>query len=393
LITTNSNSALNATNTGSGAGVSGISQSGVGVFGNSGSANGVFGNSGTGNGVSGQTSATKGVGVLGRWSAASANFIGVAQTGVWGDSSAGFGVVGSSDKSAGVVAISNSGSGLSASSTGNFGVIAESRDAAGVQGFYQDNSLLGSGFFGIGVWGDSGVPGAFGVVGTADDGNGLFAKNNSVNHEALYAENDSGFLPNKTPLAARFAGPGSSTYCYIARDSNDNGTGDLVCTGSKSAAVAVPGNRMVRLYAVEATENWFEDAGSGQLGNGVAKVALDGMFAQTVNGNLEYHVFITANGECEGLYVTGKNASGFEVRELRGGHSNVAFDYRIMVRRRGFEKTRMQDVTQDFVEIKRQADLRAARQAERKAERKARPATTGMPQLTGNNVEHRSVSR
>lgn len=210
------------------------------------------------------------------------------------------------------------------------------------------------------------------MLGSTDDGNSLFGVNNTVNHETLYAENDSGFNGG-TPVAARFAGPGASTYCYIPRDAADNGTGDLICTGSKSAAVPVAANRMVRMYAVEAADNWFEDAGSAQLSSGSATVAFDPTFAQTVNGDLDYHVFLTPNGECEGLYIADKTAHGFTVHELHGGHSNIAFDYRVMVRRRGFENVRMQDVTADFAQMKRESDLIAARREAGKAGEKARP--------------------
>jgi hypothetical protein len=137
-------------------------------------------------------------------------------------------------------------------------------DAGEIVGYYSYDKVTFRGFtLTSGVWGDSGCSNCFGVVGTTDNGNSFFGKNNTVNHETLYVENDSGFSGGNTPYAARFAGPGASTYCEIIRDSNDNGTGDLVCTGSKSAAVPVDGNRMVRLYAVEAADNWFEDAGSG----------------------------------------------------------------------------------------------------------------------------------
>jgi len=33
---------------------------------------------------------------------------------------------------------------------------------------------------------------------------------------------------------------------------------------------------------------------------------------------------------------------------LGGGKSNVAFDYRVIVRRKGYEKLRMEDVTEKF---------------------------------------------
>lgn len=98
------------------------------------------------------------------------------------------------------------------------------------------------------------------------------------------------------------------------------------------------------LYAVESPENWFEDFGTAELSNGVAWVPLDVSFAQAVNSAANYHVFLTANGDSNGLYVARKTAAGFEIREHGGGTSNVAFDYRIVARRRGYETIRMAEV-------------------------------------------------
>ena len=378
-----------------------VGASGLGVEGASAAPNGagVFGfsqdSTGAGMGVYASSSSPSGVGARGVWSTISTIGSAIADAGVWGDSANGKGVVGTSDTSTGVSGLSSSNYGVNGTSSSSYGTVGVSYNyvgvigatvdssIAGVLGLYEDvGSGSGSGLSQIGVWGDTGVSGGFGVLGTTDDGNSLFGVNNTVNHETLYVENDSGFNGG-TPLAARFAGPGASTYCYIPRDSADNGSGDLVCTGTKSAAVPVGGNHMVRLYAVEAADNWFEDAGSGQLANGAAAVALDVVFAQTVNGDLDYHVFITPNGDCEGLYVTNKTGHGFEVHELHGGHSNIAFDYRVMARRRGFENVRMQDVTADFAQMKRASDLIAARREAGKARPKLqRPTLPKRPPST-----------
>jgi hypothetical protein len=79
----------------------------------------------------------------------------------------------------------------------------------------------------------------------------------------------------------------------------------------------------------------------------VAWVPLDASFAETANAAISYHVFLTPNGDSNGLYVARKTAGGFEVREHAGGGSNVAFDYRIVVRRRGYETLRMAEVQHD----------------------------------------------
>jgi hypothetical protein len=98
------------------------------------------------------------------------------------------------------------------------------------------------------------------------------------------------------------------------------------------------------MFAMESPENWFEDFGLAQLQEGVASVAIDPDFLQTVNTETGYHVFLTPNGNCLGLYVANKTPTGFEVRELSGGKSDVAFDYRIVARRRGHEGKRMPDL-------------------------------------------------
>jgi hypothetical protein len=126
-------------------------------------------------------------------------------------------------------------------------------------------------------------------------------------------------------------------------------SGSLFCTGSKSAVVPVDGgSRKVAVYAIEGPENWFEDAGSAHLSNGEAVVNLDQTFGQTINTDINYHVFLTPNGDCKGLYVTQKSATSFVVRELGGGTSNIALDYRIMAKRKGYEQIRLADKTQLF---------------------------------------------
>jgi hypothetical protein len=182
--------------------------------------------------------------------------------------------------------------------------------------------------------------GATGVYGEADASGNMAVDGFSLDGIAVVGETTNG-------LSAHFAGTGGG-FCNV-----DN-AGNMGCTGTKSAVVPLIDGRQVALYAVEAPENWFEDFGSGQLRAGAATVDLDAEFAQTVNASVAYHVFVTPNGDCGGLYVAAKTASSFEVRELNGGRSNISFDYRVVARRKGYEKLRMQDLT------KREAAARAA---------------------------------
>ena len=73
----------------------------------------------------------------------------------------------------------------------------------------------------------------------------------------------------------------------------------------------------------------------------IIQIQLEATSVQTVNTAMEYHVFLTPKG----LYVSNATQTGFEVHELGGGKSNVASDYRIVARRKGYESIRMADMT------------------------------------------------
>jgi hypothetical protein len=84
---------------------------------------------------------------------------------------------------------------------------------------------------------------------------------------------------------------------------------------------------------MESPEHWFEDFGSAKLARGRAVVKLDANFAKVIKSG-DYRVFVTPEGDCRGLYVRRKSSNSFEVRELTGGKSSVAFSYRIVGRRK-----------------------------------------------------------
>ena len=88
---------------------------------------------------------------------------------------------------------------------------------------------------------------------------------------------------------------------------------------------------------------WFEDFGRDQLANGRARVRLDPDFAALVHGN-NYHVFLTAEGDSNGLYVGDRNANSFEVREKRSGTSSLAFSYRVVAKRKDIAGPRLERV-------------------------------------------------
>jgi len=232
--------------------------------------------------------------------------------------------------------------GTSGSLRGVFGWNSNSNYGAGVYGqMSPGNSSVEGGWtgFGAGVWGDGGNSPAYaGVLGTADNSSAGVFYNNGPNYFTVYisAGSTGGY-----PFGAYNSANGNKG-CGI--DPN----GNFSCTGSKNAVVPIDGGkRKVALAAIESPKNWFEDFGSEHLSNGVAVIQLEPDYAQTINTKLEYHVFLTPNGDCKGLYVTRKTETSFEVRELGGGSSSIGFDYRIVALRKDYENVRLADHTND----------------------------------------------
>jgi hypothetical protein len=115
--------------------------------------------------------------------------------------------------------------------------------------------------------------------------------------------------------------------------------GLMVASGTKNV-VAATGDGARQLYVEEATEVWFADYGFGQLEDGVAVVAIDPIFAQTVNLEEPYYVFVQVYGDAV-VYVSELTAEGFEVR-LREGDPQAGFSYRLVARRLGHEDRRLE---------------------------------------------------
>ena len=106
--------------------------------------------------------------------------------------------------------------------------------------------------------------------------------------------------------------------------------GGLTTFGVPLIRIRTVTGHTVSTYSPQQSEPTVEDFGQGQLVNGQAAVRLDPAFANTMDQRKSYLVFITPDGDSRGLYTTQKTLSGFVVRENGGGHSTLAFDYRIV---------------------------------------------------------------
>jgi hypothetical protein len=306
---------------------------------------------GSGTTYGGVFSASAGPGVSASGSSYGGYFTGGGSSGVYGKGPTGVYGTGTSN---GVYGTSTSGSGVwGVSATSGSAGVEGSTSAAGAIGVYGQwgtRSTTGAGYdtVGSGVWGDTASAGFAAILGTTDDENAGYFVNNSSLYSAVYAENNATPSDTSYVLTAEGAGVDSGNCTFST-------TGKGVCSGGVSMPAKASSGRELETPAMFTTENWLEDFGTGQLQDGKATVELEANFAELVNTGAAYHVFLTPKGDSEGLYVTNQTATSFEVREARGGHANIAFDYRIVAKRRGAESARLRDVTEEQARIRNMA--------------------------------------
>jgi hypothetical protein len=340
-------------------------------------------NTAKGTGIEGYASASGGTGVVGM--ASSSNTGGVAVlgeatgtggNGVYGYSGKGIGVRGFTGNGAsyagyfsnvassssvavdavangtGLLATSSQGNGVdgatsfaSAEGGGGSGVLGEDRSTDGGSG---DNGVFGSSTSGSGVSGNS--TNFVGVYAFSQSGNGVFTQSNATltcNNPGNWA-----FCPAANP-ALQISSPSSTgTVRGMAIIATGGGTpimsldgagnmillGNLVVDGNIAytslgpTCFNPPGTCVTPQYSShnQPASAQVERVGDAQLVGGRAYVPIDSDLARGMDATQKYHVFITPEGDCNGLYVTAKTRSGFTVRELHGGSSTLAFDYRIV---------------------------------------------------------------
>ena len=177
---------------------------------------------------------------------------------------------------------------LTATGTGVFAA-ASGADATAVEGFT-------SGASSVGIYGDST---AFqGVVGEGVDG---------VVGICMGSTGD------------EFEGEGTSGENYHVN-----------CDGTASVIVHTRDGGYANPTFEQTAQAVIEDYGEARLVDGVASVRLDPAFSSVITDRTSYLVFLTPDGDTNGLFVAQKTMSGFEVREVRGGRDSLTFDYRIV---------------------------------------------------------------
>jgi hypothetical protein len=385
-------------------GMFGHSDTGPGVFGFNvnGAAASIYGLNNSADGTAVMGLATAGVGVYGDTQAETGVF-GTTETTASGDA-AGFGGVGGTDNSTaccnwGTFGVSTLSAGVGAFSfgQGNGGQALFAESPNGNDAI--DAITMGGATNGISAFNDSGFDAGFfeagstaftGLQAVSDasnssvslaegDGTGaeVFGTSGQVLFPVLAAEEGTlGTYPFATyNFANNGVGPNDETFIIsdtvnasgkaFLNASDVNISGDLYvgggiftdcdtypevsgspdCGGLNGAVKKTSSGAKLKTYLASQSLPTMEDFGEGQLVNGQASVPLEHQFASTIDTSRSYLVFITPEGDSNGLFVASKTANGFVVRESKGGRSSLAFQYRIVAHPYGDASTRLAGIS------------------------------------------------
>jgi hypothetical protein len=227
------------------------------------------------------------------------------------------GVVGLSESQPGIVGWSTAGHGIESWAYNGHGLFSVSAYKPGV---------YGTSLYDYGVWGWSEY--SIGVYGYSPNFNGVYGLSSNFNGVSGYSHNGVGVV-GYTGNSASYAGGFGGNVLVM---------GTLTAT-AKNGVVPFPDGTQRLLHCMESPEHWFEDFGTAKLRRGRAIIGLDADFSKVIRTG-DYHVFVTPEGDCRGLYVRRRGARSFEVRELNAGKSSIAFSYRIVGRRKDIKQHR-----------------------------------------------------
>jgi hypothetical protein len=192
------------------------------------------------------------------------------------------------------------------------------------------NGVSGFGYEPIGVYGEAEV----------DQTNGF---GTAIGVEAVSSLSPFFAYNSKTRTDIELA---SQSDLIASEHFNVDNTGDVYADrvvtdkGSYVRTTGFSGTKRMS-YSARTTTPVMEDFGEAQLVDGRGYVKLDPALADVIDRRHAYFVFITPEGDSNGLYVTQKSPAGFVVREQRAGRSTLAFQYRILAKPVDDDATRL----------------------------------------------------
>jgi hypothetical protein len=184
---------------------------------------------------------------------------------------------------------------------------------------------------GPGVVGTSNT--GYGVAGYSGSSLGVLAQNSSATNAAFAAWNTS---QSPAPVMLGL----SQLGLVFELDGYGNVTIDGQIYTNGSCGFGCSRTRHVESFAARTSQPTLDDVGESTMRGGSAHVALDPAFANAIDGHKQYVVLLTPEGDAS-LYVNDRTPHGFDVRQVGGGHANVAFAYRIVAKPYGVKDERL----------------------------------------------------
>ena len=139
--------------------------------------------------------------------------------------------------------------------------------------------------------------------------------------------------------AANYAGTTFYGYAYVGGSTNGGITSNKITgTGAVSEIIPTADHGRITMTCPESPEYWYQDYGTVQLVNGHAHVDLDPILKDIifVNDENPLRVFCTPVDllEFNGVAVTNRSSTGFDLVELNGGLHSGTLDYQLVVKPR-----------------------------------------------------------
>ncbi len=194
-------------------------------------------------------------------------------------------------------------------------------------------NATGTGFSGVGNGGNTSI--------TLTTGSGLAGTGTRIGIFGVSTESTSNPPNNTIGSAGGYFSNGHGGFVATAAWVDPLGGGDddqnfkIFGTGAVSTIVKDLNENPVIMYAPESPECLFQDYGIGELKNGEAIITLDPILSKNIRVDEDHpiKIFIQLEGDCKGVFVTNKSSTGFTVKEIQGGRSNVDFSWSIAATR------------------------------------------------------------
>lgn len=185
-----------------------------------------------------------------------------------------------------------------------------------VRGYMNRGAIAGNGAFSVGVQGvaNSQSQDAFGVIGQT------FCN-------TLSNLNSGGYFEANTYAAV------NNAFAYVA---NSGLNRKITGSGAVSEIIPTENHGRITLTCPESPEYWYEDYGTVQLVNGRAHVDLDPILADIIFVTNDHPIRVFATPvdmlNFNGVAVTNRTATGFDLVELNGGTNSGTVDYHLVVK-------------------------------------------------------------